>query len=183
MNSSDNCSSWILKYGNVEDEATSKAYEIFQFTTTCGTKGTIQIDRGRSRDARHVFRELLSANAVVPACEIDAIADIERAIETPAPDLLLYAEQIGWRPRYSGFVLSDGCISSSSSRVRRQILPPQWMFASQLQIHRQSGSLEQWRHQVPGAACCSSLSNRVQSRPPFASNSDPSDVSGWSLST
>ena len=27
------------------------------------------------------------------------------------------------------------------------------------------------------------MSNRVQSRPPFASNSDPSDVSGRSLST
>src|SRR5438270_11548460 len=106
----------IRKRGNIEDEATLEAFELFDFTTTAGGRRTIQVERARSRDAQHVYRQLLSSNAALPLGEFDAIAAVKQAIESPAPDVLRYAKRLGWRPGGGGFALSDGCIGSAKTQ-------------------------------------------------------------------
>jgi hypothetical protein len=75
----------IRKRGNIEDEATLEAFELFDFTTTSGGRRTIQVERARSRDAQHVYRQLLSSNAALSLCEFDAIAAVRQAIENRRP--------------------------------------------------------------------------------------------------
>ncbi len=56
-----NCA--IIKRGNIEDEQTGEAYEVFEFKTVSGKARQVRIPRANSRNACHIYRELLRHNA------------------------------------------------------------------------------------------------------------------------
>ena len=146
-------SACVTKRANLEDEVTLQAYELFDFTTTRGTRRTVQIERSRARDPQSVYRHLLDANAALPTWQAHAVAEIQQAIDGPAPPQLRYAARLGWRTDGKGFVLSDSCVGSSGRR--RDILPPRRLLTARVRVHRRCGSLKHWQQQVAVPACSS----------------------------
>jgi hypothetical protein len=53
----------IQKVANIDEEFSCEAFKVFRFLTVDQEIRHIQIERGRSRNANNVYRELLRANA------------------------------------------------------------------------------------------------------------------------
>jgi hypothetical protein len=85
----------VEKVANIEDETTRCAYEVFRFKTISGKIRHVRIDRGNAYSVRYVYRELLRANAALPADVRQAEIAVQRAIATQRVRPAMHAAQLG----------------------------------------------------------------------------------------
>jgi hypothetical protein len=143
----------VIKRGNIEDEQTGEAYEVFEFRTVAGRIRQIRIPRAQSRNTFSVYKELLKLNADLPLFQAASVAVVQRAIDTEASARLVYAKALGWRARCKGFVFANESIGGAA--IKRRVLPPVW--ASDLGSAGSScrGTLADWRNVVAKPAAAS----------------------------
>jgi hypothetical protein len=144
----------LQKVANIDDELSCEAFEVFQFLTVDQEIRHIQIDRGRSRNPKYVYRELLRANAALPPNDAEARCLVQQAIDVEAPSRLHYATRLGWRPSLDGFVLWDKFIGTPTTTGK--VLPPNWAEHFSDNHISMLGTLKSWRTSVAKPAARSS---------------------------
>jgi hypothetical protein len=143
----------VIKRGNIEDEQTGEAYEVFEFKTVSGKTRQVSIPRANSRNACHIYKELLRLNADLPLFEGQGLNEVQRAIDTEVAPQLVYARAFGWRRQFKGFVLASAFIGERGGK--RGVLPPLWASDQELPGFRRKGTLAQWSKAVAAPAMVS----------------------------
>ncbi len=143
----------IIKRGNIEDEPTGEAYEVFEFKTVGGKTRQIRIPRANSRNACHIYKELLRHNADLPLFEGQGLNEVQRAIDTEVATQLVYARAFGWRRHFKGFILPSAFIGEPGGN--RGVLPPLWASDQELPGLQRKGTLAEWSKAVAEPAMAS----------------------------
>jgi hypothetical protein len=137
-----NKSHFVSRRGNIENEATGEAYEIFEFQTVSGATRQLRVPRAKSRDALFIYKQLLTLNAELPLFEIHCVAEVQRAIDTEVSARLIYARALGWRNHHRAFTLANEVIGGE--RRKRRVVPPEWANQSVATGLRCKGTLIGW---------------------------------------
>jgi hypothetical protein len=137
------------KFANAVDESTSTAFEVFQFTKLNGDVCLLQLARDKAGNCDTVYRELVNANAALPAIRRYAHYEIETAIGRDAPAQWIYAKAAGWRNDEAAFLIGD-------DTIRRQpglrIYPPGGLTATLRISLLRRGALSRWQQTVAAPA-------------------------------
>jgi uncharacterized protein DUF927 len=143
----------IIKRGNIEDEQTGEAYEVFEFKTVSGKIRQVRIPRANSRNAFHIYKELLKLNADLPLVQVQGLNEVQRAIDTEVAAQLVYARALGWRRHFKGFTLASAFIGEPGGN--RDVLPPLWATDQELPGLHCKGTLAEWSKAVAEPAMAS----------------------------
>jgi hypothetical protein len=143
----------VIKRGNIEDEQTGEAYEVFEFKTVGGKTRQVRIPRANSRNALHIYKELLKLNADLPLFQGQGLNEVQRAIDTKVAAQLVYARAFGWRRHFKGFTLASAFIGEPGGN--RGVLPPLWASDQELPGLHCKGTLAEWSKAVAEPAMAS----------------------------
>ncbi len=143
----------VIKRGNIEDEQTGEAYQVFEFKTVSGKNRQVRIPRANSRNACHIYRELLRHNADLPQFQAQGLNEVQWAIDTKVAAQLVYARTLGWRQHFKGFTLASGFIGKPGGN--RGVLPPLWASDQELPGLQCKGTLAKWSKAVAEPAMAS----------------------------
>jgi hypothetical protein len=138
--------SQLTHLANVEDDATSEAFELFTYTKVGGRRARLMVEREIADDAKEVRRRLRKFNAPLSPDVTKSTLEVERAIKTEPLRLLRLSAATGWIADDSAFVTSFRTIDSKPRR--RKILPPRQFSGAPRRGMKPDGDIEGWKRSV-----------------------------------
>jgi hypothetical protein len=107
----------IKKLARIRDKATEKYLEVIVFPTSESEVGKLKLPPSVVNEPRAFEKELRDAGAILPKGDQEVKDVLSAVAKSDAPEEPVYEAQTGWTEDGKAFVLVDGVIGDTTSKV------------------------------------------------------------------